>query len=97
MLETADEIITNELLWAPNYRHNSVYRSVKNYIRQLCADTRCHIENLQRAIADRDGRRFRESGESLLSARLDNNEEEGEVKNTGVPETYLYDLRNMIF
>ena len=53
------------------YRHGhaSVGRPARIYLHQLCADTGCRLEDPPGVINDRD--EWRESGKSVLSARLD--------------------------
>ena len=43
----------------------------KDSVRQLCADIGCNLEDLRRMMVDRDEWRERESELSVLSARLD--------------------------
>ena len=54
MLGTIGELISNVLLWTPTHGHTSVDRLAKTYIHQLYADTGCCLEDLLRAMADRD-------------------------------------------
>ena len=50
----------------PAHGHISVERIVKTSIHQLCADTGCHLENLSRAMADRNGWQKRVKGISAV-------------------------------
>ena len=49
-----DELISDILLWTPIYEHTTVGWPARTYLHQLCADTGCILENLQRAM-NRDG------------------------------------------
>ena len=49
-----DELISNILQWTPTSRHTNSIQPAKAYIHQLCADTRCHLEDLSKAMADWD-------------------------------------------
>ena len=64
------KLIIDILLWTPRHGLTSICQLAKNYIHQLCADTGCHLEDLSRAIADRDLDK-REPRKSVLSADLD--------------------------
>ena len=65
-----DKLISDILLWTSTHGQTSVGRSAKTYMYQLCADTRCRIEDLSTVRTDRDGwwkrerKRERESKES---------------------------------
>ena len=59
---TKNKLITNILLWTHRCWPTS------KILCQLCADTECSLENLPRAMDDRDSKR--ESGKSMLSAQL---------------------------
>ena len=65
-----DELISDILQWTPSQRRAKVGRPARTYIRQLCADTGCSLEDLPGAMDDRDGlrerERERESGKSVL-------------------------------
>ena len=50
-----DKLISDVLLWTHTHGHTSVGRPAKTYIHQLCADTGCHLEDLPREMANRDG------------------------------------------
>ena len=50
-----DELISDVLLWTPIHWYFSVGRAVKIYFHQLCVDTVSRLENLARAMAERDG------------------------------------------
>ena len=41
--------------WIPTHRYTSADWPAKTYIHQHCMDTRCRLEDLLRAMADRDG------------------------------------------
>lgn len=42
------------LLWIPQYGRNSAGRPHKTYIKQLCEDVECLLEDLPGAMEDRD-------------------------------------------
>ena len=46
--------LSNILVWIPIHGHNSVSWPAKTYIKQLCMDTGCRLEDLPRAMVDRD-------------------------------------------
>ena len=50
-----DEIVSDVLLWTPKHGHSSKGRPHKTFIKQLCEDTKCNIEDLPRAMEDRKG------------------------------------------
>ena len=54
-----DKHISNIILWASTYGHISIGRTAKAYIHQPCADTVCRLEELPRAMTDKDGQRER--------------------------------------
>ena len=54
-----DELISDIFLWTPSQGRAKVGQSVRTYIQQLCADTRCSLEDLQWAMDDRKGWRER--------------------------------------
>ena len=45
---------TNILLWTQIHGHINMGWPAKTYIHQLCADTRCHLDNLPREMAMRE-------------------------------------------
>ena len=53
-----DEFISDIVLWTPSHGRAKVGRPAITYTRQLCADTGCSLEDLPRAMDDRD--RWRE-------------------------------------
>ena len=55
-----DEFISDILLWTPTYGHTGIDWPAETCIHQFCVDTRCYLEDLLRAMADR------ESKESML-------------------------------
>ena len=57
-----DEFISDVLLWIPSHGRAKVGWPARTYIQQLWADTRCSLEDLPRAMDDRDRwrERFRE-------------------------------------
>ena len=50
-----------------SYRLASFGRSENTYIYQLCMDTRCSLEDLPGAMDQRDGRKLRQSRNSVIS------------------------------
>ena len=59
------------LLWIPSH---GVVRPARTYQHQICTDTGCSLEDLPEAMNDRDRwrERERELGESVFTARHDN-------------------------
>ena len=51
------EVSTYVIQWTATQRHTNVGRPAKTYIIYLCADTGWRLEDLPRAMADRDGLR----------------------------------------
>ena len=49
-----DKLISNILLWTPTYGHTSINWPAKTYIHRFCVDTGYHLENLPKAMANRD-------------------------------------------
>ena len=49
-----DELISDILLWTPSYGRGKAGRPARTHIQQLCADTECSLEDLPRAMDDRD-------------------------------------------
>ena len=54
-----DELINYILLWNPLHGQAKAGRPPRTYIQQLCADTRCSLEDLPEAMDDREGWRER--------------------------------------
>ena len=54
-----DELIRYVLLWTPSHGRAKAGRPARTYILQLCADTRCSLEDLPEAMDDREGWRER--------------------------------------
>ena len=50
-----DKLIINILLWAPSHGRTSVGRPARMYLQQRCTDTGCSLEDLPKAMDDRDG------------------------------------------
>ena len=65
------KLIRDVLLWTPTQRLASGGRPTKTYLHQLCADAECSLEDLPGAVNDKDRLGERESGKSVLSVRLD--------------------------
>ena len=65
-----DELVTDILLWTPALEFASDRWPARTYLHQLCADTRCSLEDLKWTITDRGGWRVREWGKSY-SAQSD--------------------------
>ena len=49
-----DKLISNMLLWTPSHGRAKAGQPTRTYIRQLCADTGCSLEDLLGAMDDRD-------------------------------------------
>ena len=49
-----DELKSDVLIWPPADGDTSVDRPVKTYIYQFCSNTGCSLEDLPKAIDDRD-------------------------------------------
>ena len=68
-----DELISDVLLWTPTYGCAKVGRPARTYIQQLCEDTGCNPEDLERklleAMNDRVRSGERGSGISALAER----------------------------
>ena len=63
-----DEIISDVFLRTPTHGLASFSQPTKTDLHQLCADTRCGLEDLLGVIKDRDGEK--ESGNSVQLVRL---------------------------
>ena len=57
--KSRDELISDILLWTPSRGRAKVGRPARTYIQQLCADTKCSLEDLPVAMDDREGWRER--------------------------------------
>ena len=49
-----DELISDVLLWTPTYGQAKAGRPARTYIQQRCEDTGCNLEDLPKAINDRE-------------------------------------------
>ena len=49
-----DELISDVLLWTPTYSQAKAGRPARTYIQQLCEDTGCNLENLPKAMNDKE-------------------------------------------
>ena len=49
-----DELISDVLLWTPEYGQAKAGRPARTYIQQLCEDTGCNPEDLPKAMNDRE-------------------------------------------
>ena len=49
-----DELISDVLLWTPKYGRAKAGRPARIYIKQLCEDTGCSLEDLPEAMNDRE-------------------------------------------
>ena len=89
--KSEDKFINNVLHWTSTHGYNSVNQTVKTNIHQFCGNTRCCQVDLPRIRVDRDGwwERVRES---VLSARLDDDEIEIPVKNISNRNTGNIDI-----
>ena len=65
------ELIRDVILWTPSHGRAKAGRPVRTNIQQLCADTGCRIEDLPKAMDDREGYGKRGSGISVLITRHD--------------------------
>ena len=61
----------SDVLWALTHGCASVGWIARTYSYYFCTDTGCNLEDLTEVMDDRDGWRERESGKSVLVARLD--------------------------
>ena len=50
-----DELISDILLWTPSHGRAKAGRTAGTYIQQLCAETRCGLEDLPEAMDDNEG------------------------------------------
>ena len=50
-----DELISDVLLWTSSHGWAKAGRPARTYIQQLCADTRCSLEDLPEVMDDREG------------------------------------------
>ena len=70
-----DELITDVHLWTLTHERASVGRPTRTYIHQLCTDTGCSREDQPgRETMGMDGKR--ESGNSVLLARLEDDDDD---------------------
>ena len=53
------ELMSDILLWTPSHGRAKAERSARTYIKQLCVDTGCSLEDLPEAMNDREGWRER--------------------------------------
>ena len=49
-----DELISDVLLWTPSHGRERFGWSARTYLQKLCSDTRSNLEDLARAMDDRD-------------------------------------------
>ena len=56
---SSDELISNVLIWTPSHGRAKARRPARNYIQQLCGDTGCSLEDLPKAMDDREAWRVR--------------------------------------
>ena len=54
-----DELVSDVLLWIPSQGRAKAGRPARTNIQQLCADTGCSLEDLPKAVDDREGWRER--------------------------------------
>ena len=71
-----DEFISDVLLWTSTHGCASVGQLARTYLNQLCADTGSSLENLPGAMNDGDRWRERESGKSVLTVQLDDDDDD---------------------
>ena len=60
------KLIRDVLLWTLTHGWASVNRPAKTYLHHLCVDTGCSLEDLLRAMDDKDGEGRRESRKSVI-------------------------------
>ena len=74
-----DELISDVHLWIPSDGRAKIWRPARTYLRQLCADKRCSLEDLPGAMDNREGwrerERERESGKSMLAVWHDDDDD----------------------
>ena len=58
-LKSRDELISAVLLWTPTYGRAKAGWPARTYIQQLCEDTGCSLEDLPKAMNDRENWRER--------------------------------------
>ena len=68
------ELVSDVLLWTPNYGQSKAGWPARTYIQQLCDDTGCNPEDLPEAMNDRETWRERGLGISVLAARHDDDD-----------------------
>ena len=88
--KSKNELISDVLRWTPTIRHSSVSRLRKIYTNLVCTDTGSRLENLPRAIADRDARK-RKSRDFELSACPDDDMVDIRVKVDFFSPNYIFD------
>ena len=49
-----EELVSDVLLWTPAHGRANAGRPVRTYIQQLCADTKCSLKDLPKAMDDRE-------------------------------------------
>ena len=59
VLEVDPHIISDVLLWTPTYGRAKAGRPTRTYIQQLCEDTGCSLEDLPKAMDNREKGRER--------------------------------------
>ena len=52
-------LTSDVLLWTPSHGRSKAGRPARTYMKQLCADTGCSLEDLPEAMDDREGWRER--------------------------------------
>ena len=69
-----DELISDVLLWIPSHGRAKAGRPARTNLQQLCANTGCSLEDLPRAMDDRETSGRRRSGKSVLAAQHDDDD-----------------------
>ena len=69
-----DELISDVLLWTPEYGQAKAGRPARTCIQQLCEDTGCNPEDLPEAMNDRE--KWRVARISVLAARHDDDDDD---------------------
>ena len=59
---SGNELISDILLWTPSHGRTKAGQPARTYIRQLCTDTGCSLEDLLGVMDNRDGWRERVRG-----------------------------------
>ena len=69
-----NEVISDVLLWTHSLGRASIGWPTRTYLKQLCADTECSLEDLPKAMDDGDKWRERGSGKWMFTVWLYDND-----------------------